>query len=144
MFHETAKVFPCILDDINVLDEETIFNAVMQWVCYDVQINAHFINVYIFNFNTIGLVSFVFLNLLRVMRNSSGMGNLPFIQEFSERFTNKAGTIISFDLIWQAKNGEALEKMVYGMFIFFSHIGCSPTSMGEVCDPAAATGTPHT
>ena len=67
----------------------------------------------------------------RVMRNSSGMGNLPFTQEFSERFTNKAGTIIGFDLIWQAKNGEALEKMAYGMFRFFSHMGCSPTSMGE-------------
>ncbi|KAI5195746.1 hypothetical protein MUG91_G295n14 [Manis pentadactyla] len=69
--------------------------------------------------------------LFRVMRNSSGMGNLPFTQEFSERFTNKAGTIIGFDLIWQAKNGKALEKMAYGMFRFFSHMGCSPTSMGE-------------
>ena len=59
------------------------------------------------------------------------MGNLPFTQEFSERFTNKAGTIIDFDLIWQAKNGKALEKMAYGMFTFFSHMGCSPISMGE-------------
>ncbi|KAI5193476.1 Olfactory Receptor 5V1 [Manis pentadactyla] len=66
-----------------------------------------------------------------VIRNSSGMRKLPFTQEFSKRPTDKAGTIIGFDLVWQAKNGKALEKIAYGMFGFFSHMGCSPTSMEE-------------